>query len=59
MTQLELHVTLDQIATLELFNVSYYMRRFCRETGLYIIRFTCDIEYSKAKYSLGAGAACH
>lgn len=49
---MELHLTLDEIATLELIHVSYYMHRFNRDTGLYIVRFTCSCEYSKARYKL-------
>lgn len=55
---MELQLTLTQIATLELINVSYYMYRYNRDTGLYVVRFTCNREYSKARYKLGADTAC-
>lgn len=55
---MELHLTLNEIALLELINVSYYMHRYNRDTGLYIVRFTCGTEYSKARYKLGADTKC-
>lgn len=56
---MELHLTLNEIAILELINVSYYMHRYDRATGLYIVRFTCDVEYSKARHKLGVDKICH
>ena len=55
---MELQVTLNDIATLELIGVRYYMHRYNRDTGLYTVRFSCDREYSKARYKLGADTAC-
>ena len=52
---MELHLTLEQIARLELYDVSYYMYRFNKDTGLYVIRFSNHTEYSKAYYLLGVG----
>ena len=51
---MELHVTLNQIARLELYNVSYYMYRYDKERGKYVVRFSCEREHSKAVYLL-----CH
>lgn len=50
---MELHLTLKEIARLELNDVSYYMHRYDKETGLYIVRFTSHREHSKAYYLVG------
>lgn len=47
---MELHLTLKEIARLELYDVSYYMHRYNKDDGLYIVRFTSQREYSKAYF---------
>lgn len=52
---MEISLTLEQIARLELYNVSYYMHRYDKDTGKYIVRFSDHTQYSKAYYLLGVG----
>ena len=52
---MELSLTLNEIARLELYDVSYYMYRFNKDTGKYIVRFSSHTQYSKAYYLLGVG----
>lgn len=58
MKYVELHMTLEQLAVVELGDISYYLHRYDRSTGKYIVRFSFEQEYWKAYYLLGAETTC-